>query len=316
MVGGVHLPRVPDRAAVGARTAKGARAARAAAVEVAWVGTHVVLYPFGLLAERHRDEQPGYRLDELRPLHRSLIVGDVEAAGTPILLVHGVVDNRSVFAVLRRGLRKRGFGRVIALNYSPLTEDVREVAARVRDAVEAVCADTGYERMHVVGHSMGGLAARYYVQRMGGDARVHTLVTLGTPHGGTRLGRYVPHPVARQLRPDSELLRELSEPARGCRTRFVAFWSDHDEMIVPHSSACIDHPDLASVNVLVPGVGHISLPIDGRVVRDVCTLLAHLDHEGATLPRQRQAVSNDQPTTPSQAKMPRYSARSNSPKAR
>ena len=60
---------------------------------------------------------------------------------------------------------------------------------------------------------MGGLVARYYVQRMGGDQRVHTLVTLGTPHSGTYAARLVPHPVARQLRPGSELIAELAEPA-------------------------------------------------------------------------------------------------------
>ena len=121
----MRLPGVPQVAR------SGVRAARATVVEVAWIGTHVALYPMGLVAERRRGERDGYRLDDLRPVHRGLIVGDVEAAGTPILLVHGVVDNRSVFAVLRRGLRRRGFGRVIALNYSPLTEDVREVAARI-----------------------------------------------------------------------------------------------------------------------------------------------------------------------------------------
>ena len=51
---------------------------------------------------------------------------------------------------------------------------------------------------------MGGLIARYYVQRLGGDARVHTLVTLGTPHGGTAAAYLVPHRLARQLRPDSD----------------------------------------------------------------------------------------------------------------
>ena len=290
----MRAPRVPDparaRASARAGTARGARAARAAAVEVAWIGAHVALYPLGLLAERRRQDTQTYTLDDLRPVHRGLIIGDVEAAGTPILLVHGVVDNRSVFAVLRRGLRRRGFGRVLALNYSPLTEDVREVAARIRDAAETICTDTGYERIHVVGHSMGGLAARYYAQRMGGDARVHTVVTLGAPHGGTRLGQYVPHPVARQLRPDSDLVRELAEPAPGCRTRFVAFWSDHDEMVVPHTAACIEHPDLHVRNVLVEGVGHISLPIDGRVVREICTMLAHLDAGHPGRPRSARAV--------------------------
>ena len=99
--------------------------------------------------------------------------------GTPILLVHGLVDNRSVFTLLRRRLRRRGFGRVVSMNYSPLTADVRVAATLLAEQVEQLCDETGYERIHVVGHSLGGIVARYYVQCLGGDARVHTLVTLG-----------------------------------------------------------------------------------------------------------------------------------------
>ena len=297
-------PMQPIRRSEGGNRAVAAvRGARAAVVELAWIGTHVALYPWGLLEERTRPDAAGYSLGELRPVHRGLIVGDVEAAGTPILLVHGVVDNRSVFTVLRRGLRRRGFGRVSALNYSPLTEDVREVAMRVGAAVEAICEETGYERIHLVGHSMGGLVVRYYAQRLGGDERVHTVVTLGAPHGGTQPARLVPHPVARQLRPGSDVIRELAEPAPGCRTRFVAFWSDFDEMIVPHASARIEHPDLRVRNVLVQGVGHISLPIDGRVVREICATLAHLDHDGSTLAEGVPPISST-PSSPN-ASIPR-----------
>jgi len=259
------------------------RTARAAAVEVVWIGAHVVLYPLGVLQEKARPEAERYSLRDLPPGQRGLLIGDVEAAGTPIVLIHGVGDNRSIFTVLRRGLRRRGFGRVQSLNYSPLTDDVREVAGRLRDAVEALCAETGYERVHLIGHSMGGLVARYYVQRLDGDQRVHTLVTLGTPHSGTYAARVVPHPVARQLRPGSDVVAELAEPAPGCRTRFVAFWSDLDQMIIPTSSARLEHPDLSARNVFVRGVGHLSLPIDGRVVHEIGATLAHLDHEGRTL---------------------------------
>jgi hypothetical protein len=63
----------------------------------------------------------------------------------------------------------------------------------------------------------------------------------------------------------------------------VAFWSDLDQMIVPQRSAAIDHPDLAARNVFLRGVGHMSLPIHGRVVHDITTLLAHLDEDGSTL---------------------------------
>ena len=79
------------------------------------------------------------------------------------------------------------------------------------------------------------------------------------------------------------MVRELAEPAPGCRTRFVAVWSDLDQMMVPKRSATIVHPDLSARNVFMRGCGHMSLPIDGRVVHEICTTLAHLDHEGHTV---------------------------------
>jgi hypothetical protein len=35
--------------------------------------------------------------------------------------------------------------------------------------------------------------------------------------------------------------------------------------------------------VLVRGVGHMSLPVDGRVVHEISTALAHLGADGSTL---------------------------------
>ena len=67
-----------------------------------------------------------------------------------------------------------------------------------------------------------------------------------------------------------------------CRTRFVAFWSDLDQLIVPQRAAALDHPDLAARNVPLRGIGHMSLPISGHVVHEIATLLAHLDEDGRT----------------------------------
>src|SRR4051794_24752136 len=255
-----------------------------AALETAWVSTHLALYPFGLLA-RAEDAALGdrYSFAHLPPLQRSLVAGDVEAAGTPILLVHGMGDNRSVFTLLRRGLRRRGFGRVLTLNYSPLTADVRTAAALLAQEVEQLVAETGYERVHVVGHSLGGLIARYYVTRLGGDQRVHTLVTLGTPHSGTYSAYALPSRLCRQLRPGSGLMRELAEPVPGCRTRFVAYWSDLDQLVLPQDHARLEHPDLPAHNIEVRGRGHMSLPISRRVVHGISTALAHLDPDGSTV---------------------------------
>jgi pimeloyl-ACP methyl ester carboxylesterase len=256
---------------------------RGAALETAWVAGHLAMYPFGVAEERTLEMLGRMQVQDLPPVQRSLVVSDVEAAGTPILLLHGVVDNRSIFTVLRRGLRRRGFGVVASFNYNSLFGDVRRVAVRLGEVIDEVCEDTGYERIHVIGHSMGGLIARYYVQRLGGDERVHTLVTLGAPHAGTFHARLVPHPLVRQLRPGSDVIEELAAPVPACRTRFVAIWSDLDQMVFPKQSGKITHPDLNARNVLVRGVGHLSLPVDGRVVHEIGRTLAHLDHDGHTL---------------------------------
>ena len=141
-----------------------------------------------------------------------------------------MVDNRSIFTVLRRGLRRRGFRRVLAINYSPLTSDVRLAATNLATRVEQLCAETGFERIHVIGHSMGGLIARYYVQRLGGDARVHTLVTLGTPHARHPGGPPDPAPAGppaapgqraggRAARAGARLPRPGSSPSGATSTR-------------------------------------------------------------------------------------------------
>ena len=182
---------------------------------------------------------------------------------------------RSAFTMLRRSLLQHGWTRVQALNYSPLTSDIRTAAEQLGPHIEQVCEQSGHRRVDIVAHSLGGLVARYYVQRLGGDARVRTLVTLGTPHSGTRaVPALTPHPLARQMRPGSPVLAELAAPAKGCRTRFVAFWSDLDQLMIPVEAARLEHPDLRTTNIKVSGIGHLSLPVHGMVAAEVREALA------------------------------------------
>ncbi|MFF2507893.1 lipase family alpha/beta hydrolase [Streptomyces sp. NPDC058067] len=197
----------------------------------------------------------------------------------PVLLLHGFIDNRSVFVLLRRSLAQHGRQHVESLNYSPLTCDIRTAAALLGRHVEEICERTGHDRVDIVGHSLGGLIARYYVQCLGGDLRVRTLVSLGTPHRGTTIAPLLDaHPIVRQMRPGSTVIEELSRPAPGCRTHFVSFWSDLDQIMVPLETACIDHPDLIAHNVRVTGVGHLALPVHPAVATGIRQAL---DSEGS-----------------------------------
>lgn len=233
---------------------------KATALEVAILAGHLLLYPSGIVQERRiASELPPPDAPRLPAQDRP-----------PVVLLHGFIDNRSVFVLLRRSLAQHGGQHVESLNYSPLTCDIRTAAELLGRHIEEICERTGHQRVDIVGHSLGGLIARYYAQRLGGDERVRTLVTLGTPHEGTRV---VPladaHPIVRQMRPGSDVIEELREPAPGCRTRFVSFWSDLDQLMAPLETACVNHPDLIAQNVRVSGIGHLALPVHPAVASGI-----------------------------------------------
>ena len=215
---------------------------KATALELAILAGHLLLYPSGVTQERRGSSLPLPSADGAAQL---------PTESKPPVAQHGRQQIES-------------------LNYSPLTCDIRTAAELLGRHIEEICERTGSRQVDIVGHSLGGLIARYYVQRLGGDLRVRTLVTLGTPHSGTRV---VPlanaHPIVRQMRPGSELLEELTRPAPDCRTHFVSFWSDLDHLMDPLETACIDHPDLMVQNVRVSGIGHLALPVHPAVATGI-----------------------------------------------
>jgi len=103
----------------------------------------------------------------------------------PLLLVHGFLSTRSAMHPLARHFRRAG-RTVDRARLSPLCiQDVRALAVQVGRSVEALQQATGAEQVDLVGVSQGGLAALYYVRRLGGAERVRRMVALGTPFAGT-----------------------------------------------------------------------------------------------------------------------------------
>lgn len=97
--------------------------------------------------------------------------------------------NKSNWILARRYLEQAGFGRVDALNYNPLSDDIPGLAERCAARAESLEDRCGVPRVHLVGHSLGGLIARHAVQVLGLGG-VDVCVTIASPHGGVRLARY------------------------------------------------------------------------------------------------------------------------------
>jgi triacylglycerol lipase len=103
----------------------------------------------------------------------------------PIVLVHGLRGLyrrpfRQYFPGIRAHLEAPG-NRVLIAKLSP----TRGVADRANELRAYIRREVGNEPVHIIGHSMGGLDARYMISRLGMEDRVLSLTTVGTPHRGT-----------------------------------------------------------------------------------------------------------------------------------
>jgi pimeloyl-ACP methyl ester carboxylesterase len=209
---------------------------------------------------------------------RRLVGADDPGLGTPVLLVHGFAANKSNWLFLRHDLRAAGFGRVDALNYNAFTADIPALgeacARRARHLLEI----TGAERVHLVGHSLGGLVARYAVQVAGLHDVAASCVTVASPHQGLAhlpVG-LVPSPALRQLAQGSALLRRLSASSRPLPTRFLAYYSNLD-LLAPGHRCRIVEPALKATNVLVKDEGHLSILLSRRLSSSLIHELGAID---------------------------------------
>jgi len=260
-----------------------------AAREAAGIALNVVAYPLGVLDEA-LDHAPERR-HALHPVRNSRFFDNPAAFDVPVLLVHGYAHNRSGYLLLRNRLRRRGFGSLYTLNYNALTQDVPEISKRLATRIERICTETRQPFVHVVGHSLGGIVARYYVQRLGGDERVLRAITIGSPHNGTLSASLFAFlgPTAKQLASGSALIRSLNTRVEPTDVQWTSIWSPSDELVVPAESARLCPTAFDAENIMIPGHGHMSLLVSTRVMAIVVDRLSDIDSNPRFNPQRRTA---------------------------
>jgi pimeloyl-ACP methyl ester carboxylesterase len=251
------------------------RTYRSAAKELVWTTVNLAMYPAGVLTEQLEPDMSSALAGRFVP-QLPLRYLDPEAANTPIVLLHGYFHNRSAFLVFRRSLKRAGFRHVSTLNYNVIGNDVRELAGALGAHVDRVLEETGSSKVHLIGHSLGGLVARAYIQLLDGEEKVHTCMTLGSPHEGTYSAWAGRGRAARDLRPGSDLMQKLRK-APPSNVRFFSYYSNLDAMIIPASNAKLTVPGLRATNILIKDLGHMSLLISQQLMRSIVDALWHLD---------------------------------------
>ncbi|NMO05025.1 alpha/beta fold hydrolase [Gordonia sp. TBRC 11910] len=149
----------------------------------------------------------------------------------PVLLVHGwtagglIPQRMGVFQPLIAALEADGHP-VYFVNL-PGDGNIQNAAAIAR-AVTTASAKHGGVKVDLVGHSMGGLSARYYLKYLGGATHVAHYVSLGTGQYGWSPTCVLPLAAGGEMCPNSSFLRALNRgddtpgPVRYTTLRTVA----------------------------------------------------------------------------------------------
>ncbi len=186
----------------------------------------------------------------------------------PVLLIHGYQCNRGFWLWIRRRLERAGW-QVATLSLNPVFADIDSYVAQVLQRIGEVCSATSAQQVILVGHSMGGLVARACLQH-GDSARIARLLTLGSPHHGSRLAVLGMGCNARQMVPGNYWLNALNMPGATPTRHIVSIYSCQDNYVMPQDSPLIP----GAMNLPIAGVGHLEMAFSALTVNTLLDELA------------------------------------------
>tara|TARA_B100000886_G_scaffold15964_1_gene10221 strand:- start:263 stop:856 length:594 start_codon:yes stop_codon:yes gene_type:complete len=109
----------------------------------------------------------------------------------PIILIHGLWNNSSIFSSLTSKLDEIGIE-----YYAPTLEHSYGMISIIDLTIklnELILEKYGLEKeLDILGFSMGGVIGRYWIQKFNGYKRTRRFISIGSPHKGTLIAQLVP----------------------------------------------------------------------------------------------------------------------------
>lgn len=208
----------------------------------------VLFHPFGWLAPRPAPFDP--------------------AGGAPVILLHGLFQNRACWLWLKYRLRRRGLRNLYTLNLPPW-KDIETLTERLALKVDELRLAGAGTRVHLVGHSMGGIIARNYLQLRGGAERVDRCVLLAAPNHGSKLAPFAVSRLGELVVPGSPFLQRLGAAPLPHPERILAIFTRHDNIVLPWQSGRLEGVQQTELE----RIGHIGLLFDPRTLRRLVEFL-------------------------------------------
>ena len=201
---------------------------------------------------------------------RPVLPEETQRGDHVVLCMHGLFATAGVLRPLRKRLERHSGVHTASLSY-PVGPGVAALARRVHHTLAELPHDV---HVHLLGHSLGGVVARYFAQEIG-DPRVLQTISLAAPFAGVRHAGRLGVQVARDLDPSSALLRKLMlGSSRALALPHLSLVAEHDAVVGAPLSHALPGGDVT----LIRGCGHNGMLFHDEVAKRIeQRVLDHLD---------------------------------------
>ncbi|HTJ36183.1 MAG TPA: alpha/beta fold hydrolase [Dactylosporangium sp.] len=189
-------------------------------------------------------------------------------AHRPVVFVHGYTGSASNWVTAESVFMAAGYSssELFAYEYNSYGNNVTN-AQGLASFVNQVKSRTGWSKVDIVNHSMGGLVSLWYLKQLGGAGSVAHLASLaGANHGTTAAGACLVFVTCQQMYPGSSFIATLSagDETPGS-TVYRTWYSPCDGVIIPYTSTVLS----GATNTYVACENHLTYLTDTIVLSQV-----------------------------------------------
>jgi triacylglycerol lipase len=153
----------------------------------------------------------------------------------PILFVHGIGGDEKQYQPLIKFLKENGFTKFYEFKYESRI-GLHPIKIIAKELAEFVEKNVKEENINIIAMSQGGIIALAYLKYFK-NKNVKKLFTICTPHKGSLLANKFDLPGIKDLRPNSELLKDLEIFVKEGRVDIYSVYTPFDLMVFPGLNA-------------------------------------------------------------------------------
>ena len=167
---------------------------------------------------------------------------EICAAEPVIILIHGLYHNASAWLLFRSRLRKAGFKNVFVMNYGSFFTSFEKTIEKFENFVADARKAVPDQPVYLIGHSLGGLLSRVYAERARDGAIPRAVITMGSPHQGSKVAAFGLGKLASSLLYRGPLFTELESGPPRLPCYGAALFSPVDNMVLPPEAMKAPYP--------------------------------------------------------------------------